>query len=175
VIARLRGTGAAAAALLVLGLLGCGRGGDDDGEPAPQPVAIADQEGAVCGMLVRDQPAPRAQVVHRDGTRVFFCSLGDMLVDLSAPSPHGRAQSLFVEVMGPDEDPTQPHTGAHRWVPAADAVFVVGIAREGIMGEPVLAYADRADADAVIQGHPGARSLDFAALRRWWNAREAAR
>jgi nitrous oxide reductase accessory protein NosL len=121
-------------------------------------------------MLVREQSAPRGQVVHRDGSRFFFCSLGDMLVHLSAPSPHGRTQAIFVEVMEPGEDPMQSHTGVHRWVPAQDAVFVVGIGRKGIMGEPVLSYADRSEAERAMQGHSGARMLDMAGLRDWWKA-----
>ena len=94
-------------ALVALALLSCGPGGGGDVANPHQPVALADQEDEVCGMLVREQSAPRSQVVHRDGSHFFFCSLGDMLVHLSVPSAHGRAAAIFVEVMEPGEDPMQ--------------------------------------------------------------------
>jgi len=161
--------------LLVLTLVGCGEGGEIAARADHQPVALTDQEDEVCGMLVREQSAPRSQVIHRDGTRFFFCSLGDMLVHLGAPSPHGRSEAVFVEVMDPGEDPMQTHTGEHPWVPAAEAVYVVGIARHGIMGEPVLVYADRPAAERVAGRSTGAQILDLAGLRDWWRALEAAR
>ncbi|MBW2268988.1 MAG: nitrous oxide reductase accessory protein NosL [Deltaproteobacteria bacterium] len=167
--------GSVTVALALLALLGCGPADDADTVPPHQAVALADQEDEVCGMLVRAQSAPRSQVVHRDGSRFFFCSFGDMLVHLGAPSPHGRAETVFVEVMEAGEDPMQSHTGEHPWVPAEDAVYVVGIERPGIMGEPVLAYAERSEAESVMQGHSSARMLDMAGLRDWWKARQTAR
>ncbi len=164
-----------AVVIVALSLLSCGPADDSDTERAHGPVALRDQEDDVCGMLVREQSAPRSQITHSDGSRFFFCSIGDMLVHLGAPSPHGRAKAIFVEVMEPQEDPRQPHTGIHPWVPAEDVVYVVGIERPGIMGEPVLTYATRSDAERVIARHAGAQILDVAGLREWWDAREAAR
>jgi copper chaperone NosL len=164
-----------AVGLALLLLLGCGPAGDGEDERAHRPVALVDQEDEVCGMVVREQSAPRGQVRHRDGSRFFFCSIGDLLVHLGAPSPHGRAEALFVEVMEPDEDPSQPHTGIHPWLAAEEAVYVIGIERPGIMGEPVLSYASRSDAEQVIARHSGARILDLAGLQEWWKAREATR
>jgi nitrous oxide reductase accessory protein NosL len=148
--------------------LACGPQTTSDSGQSHTPEAIADQEDAVCGMLVREQSAPRSQVVHRDGSRVFFCSLGDMLIHLEAPSPHGRAEATFVEVLGPDEDPSAAHTGPHDWLPAGEAVYVVGVERPGIMGAPVLAYAGNADAERVASRHTGAEVLDLPALKQWW-------
>ena len=165
----------AAAAATALLAIGCGAAEGPGSDVAHAPVALADQEDAVCGMLVREQSAPRGQVAHRDGSTFFFCSIGDLPVYLGAPSPHGRPEAVFVEGMRPDQDPARPHTGAHPWMPAADAVYVVGVDRPGVMGEPVLAYATRADAKAVVADHPGARILDLEGLRAWWNEREAAR
>ncbi len=138
-----------------------------------EPLAISDHEGAVCGMLVRDQSAPRGQVVHRDGERAFLCSIGDLLIYLEAPSPHGKPSQVLVEVMEPEEDPRESHTGPHPWIPAEEGVYVVGIERSGIMGAPVLVYRSRADAERVTLGTT-ARILDYEALRRWWSTRESA-
>jgi nitrous oxide reductase accessory protein NosL len=173
------GTGSrwrAARALIAAGLLAIACGPrDDGGAVADAPVAIEDQEDAVCGMLVRDQSAPRAQLVHRDGERAFFCSIGDLLVHLAAPSPHGPARAVFVEAMRADEDPGASHTGPHPWLPAEAAAYVVGVERSGIMGAPVLVYADDAVARRVAAGRPDARVLDFDGLQRWWRERQAAR
>jgi nitrous oxide reductase accessory protein NosL len=94
-------------------LIGCDASNGDLEKHVRQAAPLLDQEDAVCGMLVREQSAPRGQVVHRDGTRFFFCSLGDMLVHIGAPFPHGRPQAIFVEVLKPEEDPMQSHTGEH--------------------------------------------------------------
>lgn len=158
------------AALAMLLCLACGADDERDATTAHSALPIADQEDAVCGMLVREQSAPRSQVVYRDGERLFFCSLGDMLVHLDAPSPHGRAETIFVEVMSPDQDPLETHTGEQPWLPADEAVYVVGVPREGIMGEPVLAYATRADAEQVARQYEGAELLELAGLRDWWQA-----
>ena len=68
--------------LLLLLLFACEAAEQREAGLAREPEALADQEDAVCGMLVRDQSAPRAQVVHRDGARFFFCSLGDLMTRL---------------------------------------------------------------------------------------------
>ena len=95
--------------------------------------------------------------------------MGDLLVHLSAPSPHGRAIEVFVEVMPPDEDPGQAQTHTHRWIDGDDAWFVVGVERSGIMGPPILAYETRAVADARAGLHEDARVLDLAGLQAWWS------
>jgi nitrous oxide reductase accessory protein NosL len=161
--------------LLLLTALACGSSNPADTTSTHQAVPIVDQEDEVCGMLVREQSAPRSQVVHRNGSRFFFCSLGDMLVHLAAPSPHGRAEAVFVEVMTAGEDPMQPHTGDHPWTLAENAIYLVGIERMGMMGEPVLAYADEGEAERAMRGHAGAKRLDLAGLHAWWKDLVAAR
>lgn len=167
-----------AALALVLGfasLIACGTADDVASQQLDEPVALQDQEDAVCGMVVSEQSAPRSQVVHGDGSRFFFCSLGDMLVYLDAPSPHGAPQSTFVEVMSPGEDPGQGHFGEHPWVRLEDAVYVVGVHRRGIMGEPVLAYARKDEAESVAVAHSGAQVLNSLELRAWWRDLATAR
>ena len=162
-------------ALATLALLGCGLGDDVDSSARHQAVALEDQADPVCGMFVREQSAPRSQLVHRDGSRFFLCSLGDMLVHLDAPSPHGKAEAVFVEVMQTAEDPAQSHTGEHAWLPAEEAAYVVGIERRAIMGEPVLAYASRNEAEAAMKMYGGTALLDLPGLQDWWQATQAAK
>ncbi len=149
-------------------LLACGVPDPQQTHLSHEAEALAEQECAVCGMLVRDRSAPRGQVVHRDGSRFFLCSVGDLMVHLSSPSPHGRAAGIFVEVMEPEEDPALSLTDRHPWVAAADGFHVVGVERSRIMGRPVLVYSDRRSANAVASRYPGARVVDFAELETWW-------
>ena len=160
-------------ALAVWLATGCSPEDPSERVGALEPVEITDQEGAVCGMLVRDQAAPRAQVIHRDGERSFVCSIGDLLVYLEAPLPHGAPSKVLVELMDPDEDPGETHSGSHAWIPAEDAVYVVGIERRGIMGPPVLTYRSHEAAQQVTEG-TNARILEFEELERWWRRRESA-
>lgn len=163
---------ARAAALAIAAVLGaCTPGSEPSGDGAA-PAPLADQAGAVCGMIVRDQPAPRAQVVHRDGQRAWLCSLGDLLVHLAAPSPHGRPEAVFVEVMAPDADPAARNAGRHPWLPASEASYVVGVSRPGVMGPPVLSYRERTGAERVAARHEGARVLDYDGLQQWWADRQ---
>jgi nitrous oxide reductase accessory protein NosL len=158
-------------AALALSIAACGPAEEARESVSIAPVSIDDQEGAVCGMLVRDQSAPRAQVIHRDGERSFLCSIGDLLAYLEVPSPSGEPLEVLVEVMEPDEDPLASHPEPHPWVSAAEAVYVIGIPRRGIMGEPVLVYVDVETAEQVTAG-TSARLVDFAELQRWWAARD---
>lgn len=167
--------GALLVAISAIAWSGCGAGDESAGPEATHPVEIADQEDAVCGMLVGEQSAPRAQLIHRDGERAFFCSIGDLLVQLSSPSPHGATRAVFVEVMQPDEDPLQSHTAAHAWRRADEATYVVGVDRPNIMGAPVLVYASVDEARLVASRHVGSRVVDLQELKQWWAARQAGR
>jgi len=103
-------------------------------------------ECAACGMIVREQPSPRAQAVHRDGERVFFCSIGEGLSYLASPSPHGVIVATFVETLAADADPAEDAAERRPWVAAEQAAYVRGVARPRVMGEAVLAYATREQA-----------------------------
>lgn len=151
----------------------CDAPGYREANPEARPQAITNQEDAVCGMLVREQSAPRAQLLHRDGTRQFFCSAADLLSYLDAPSPYGAVVQIHLELMDPSEDPALTHTQPHPWIDAHAATFVVGIERRAIMGPPVLVYRDTASAEIVMAGHPTARALDFEGLRAWWKRIQA--
>jgi nitrous oxide reductase accessory protein NosL len=153
-------------------LMACGDEQAARGGLPTEALVIDDQEGAVCGMIVSDQSAPRGQVVHRDGHRAFLCSIGDLLAYLDVPSPHGAPEAVLVEVMDPGEDPMETHLGEHPWLPASEAVYVVGIPRRGIMGKPVLVYQSEEEAAQIMVGTE-ARALRFAELEDWWRSLEA--
>ncbi|NOY24338.1 MAG: hypothetical protein GXP62_00550 [Oligoflexia bacterium] len=131
---------------------------------AASPAEIEDAECAVCAMMVREQPAPHAQVVHRDGTRAFTCSIGDLRAYLAAPSPHGKVQQIWVQALADDYDPAGTSPIGGPWVLAADAHYVVGVTRPTVMGRPVLAYATPAQATAAAKA-TGGHVVTWQALR----------
>lgn len=114
---------------------------------ALDPVEIGLAECAVCGMVVREQPAPRAQVVHRDGERAHLCSIGDLRAYLAAPSPHGRTTAVWVEALPTGLAPADIGTALRPWQPAELAHYVLGVPRSGVMGEPVLSYGNSWEAE----------------------------
>ena len=129
-----------------------------------EAISIGTAECGACGMVVRDQPAPRGQVVHRDGERAFFCSIGDMLVYLESPSSHGAPHAVFVETLSVDQAPTDLNTSEQIWRLASSAGFVTGIPRSGIMGEPVMVYTSQEEASRAVSTH-GGQSLGWEELR----------
>ncbi len=144
-----------AVTLLIL-LAACSRGSRGGGAVDRNAARLEHElECASCGMIVVEQPAPRGQLVHHDGTREFFCSVSDLLTYLEAPSPHGSVISTYVEAMDPAADPRQLTFEARPWIDATRATYVVGIRRERIMGKPVLSYATRAGAAAVVEKYGG--------------------
>lgn len=135
---------------------GCDRkAAHDHGTAAASAAPIGAAECAACGMVVREQPAPRGQAVHRDGTRVHLCSIGDMVHYLQSPSPHGKPSALFVEALEPSFDPASIDTAPRQWVSAETASYVVGIERKRVMGRAVLAYAERSHAEAAAKKSGG--------------------
>jgi nitrous oxide reductase accessory protein NosL len=148
--------------------------GEGDAERAGQvgAMSLAGAEGAVCGMVVSEQPAPRAQVVHRDGTHLYLCGIADLLLHLEARSPHGEPVEIYVEVMEPDEDPREILFAEHEWVRAENATSRIGDERPRlIMGEPVMVYRDRPTAERAV-AHGPTTILDFDELRAWWRNRQ---
>lgn len=123
------------------------------------PHAIDDHECASCGMIVREQPSPRGQAVHRDGERVFFCSLADLVAYQAAPSPHGRLVATWVEALPVELDPAAHDARPQPWIEASEATFVLGVERT-VMGTPALTYASEADARAVAE-RVGGRALPW--------------
>ncbi len=130
--------------ILLLGLLACS---SPQAAPASlEPVEIGLAECAVCGMVVREQPAPRAQVLHRDGERAHLCSIGDLRAHLAAPSPHGKAQGVWVEALPTGIAPAELGSAPRPWQRAESAGYVLGVPRAGVMGEAVLSYASAEEA-----------------------------
>lgn len=152
--------------LLALPLLGACRSSQEPAQRvvSSEPLEIGVAECATCGMVVREQPAPRAQLIHRDGTRAYFCSLGDLIQYIQAPSPHGKPIQVYGEVLSPSSSVTERSLAAHPWAAVAGLTYVVGVERPGVMGTPVLSYGDRSDA-VRIAGEVGGRVVGWGGLK----------
>ena len=136
--------------LVAIGLSACSGSSATTADPASTAAQpLARQMCEVCGMVVDEQPSPRGQLVHRDGTHLHFCSLGDMRIYLSAPSPRGKPVAMHVEDLPTSFDPAATDTVERPWIDATSAHYVVGFERAGIMGKPVATFSDRAAADQV--------------------------
>lgn len=150
--------------VLVLALAGC-RG---ETSQATAEVAAVDFDGhdcAACGMIVREQPAPRGQVQHVDGARLYFCSISDLLTYLGAPSPHGKVKGIWVEAIDPASDPLAFDPARRPWVEAERAFFVLGLEKPRVMGTPIVSYTTESEARRVAEAHPGATVSDWSRLK----------
>ncbi|MCB9557337.1 MAG: nitrous oxide reductase accessory protein NosL [Deltaproteobacteria bacterium] len=155
---------AIALGLCAMAVVGCKQSPSGPSVAAgPQAQAPKTAECAACSMVVREQPAPRAQLVHRDNTRKFFCSIGDLVQYLREPSPHGMPQGIFVEANDPAHDPTTVDSKARPWIRAETAHYVIGVARPRVMGPPVLVYQSASDAARIAGAHQ-ARVVRYAGL-----------
>ncbi len=135
--------------VLVSLAIGCTSGGDVEESASLDPLPLDGTECEACGMTVEEQPSPRGQVIHRDGTHAFFCSLADMATYLESPSPHGSAIGQFVEVMPADVEPADTDFEQRPWVDARVASFVVGDFERPVMGRPILSFDSDTDAAGV--------------------------
>jgi nitrous oxide reductase accessory protein NosL len=116
-------------------------------------AAIGPAECAACGMVVREQPSPRAQAVHRDGTRAFLCSVDELRHYQMAPSPHGAVTASWVETVDPALNPAETPVETRPWSDAKAMSYVVGVTRPRVMGPPALAFETRAQAQAFAKKH----------------------
>jgi nitrous oxide reductase accessory protein NosL len=144
-------------------LIACG-GGNHDGEVEVVPEPSADHVCDVCGMFVSGQPAPRGQVLYRDGTHAHACAVGDLRALVQAPSAHGAVIATWVETVPAGFDPAAPAGAPLPWMPADDGWYVVGFARPGTMGRPTLAFATQEAARAAAE-RVGGRVVRWPALR----------
>ncbi len=102
---------------------------------------------AACGMVVREQPAPRGQVIHRDGTHSFLCSIGDLVHFLAVPSPSGKPLMVYTEVMPDDFEANIRSTSWQPWGKASELFFVTDIELTAVMGKPALTFRTREAAE----------------------------
>ncbi len=122
------------------------------------PMDMTDAECAVCGMIVGEQPAPRGQVVYRDGSHLHTCSIADLRALVQAPSSRGTPTGVYVEGLEASFDPTSMDLAPRPWIAVEDAWFVFGATRNMVMGLPVLTYAEEAAATEATTALSGTQA-----------------
>ncbi|WP_265109730.1 nitrous oxide reductase accessory protein NosL [Halosolutus halophilus] len=164
----LTGTGAVAAA----GLVGC-LGADDGGHESPAgPIALTDGQSCdVCGMTIADHYGPAGQLFYADGKPedrdgpARFDSVGELLTFHAERVARGwELRDAFVTDYSSVEYALTKRDGviyisSHVEVGAfADATtldYVVDSGVEGAMGDAIVPFADRGDAEAFVTVHDG--------------------
>ena len=130
-----------------------------------QPIDAETDTCAACGMVIREQPAPRGQVIHRNGDRQFLCSIDDLLQYLDLPSPSGKPISIYCEVIPDAQPPSDMETSFQAWKEASSLFYVVGIKRKGVMGAPVMSYSTTKAAENAAKNF-GGKVVTFEQLRK---------
>lgn len=118
--------------------------------PYPPTTVSETERCPVCGMYPARFPRWQAQVVLSSGERLSFDSLIEVF-RYQAKYPTLNIADLYVSDYGDPSDPRRdiPHT----WLPASEALFVIGTALKGPMNDPALpAFASAEAAQKLIQG-----------------------
>jgi copper chaperone NosL len=114
-------------------------------EPADDTACALD------GMLLKDFPGPKAQILYAEGKPDFFCDLMDLFATVLAPEQKRHVAAMFVQDMGKtDWDHPQGN-----WIDAKTALYVVGSKKAGSMGPTFGSFSDRQDAEAFMNKEGG--------------------
>jgi copper chaperone NosL len=165
-----RGVLGATATALVAGLAGClGGTGDGDGE-APDPVTI-DSEATcdVCGMVIAQHPGPTTEIFYADNqpagheNPARFDSTWEAFQfdfdreDWSREAFYVTDYSTVDYEIRTDEGQQviSTHYDSESFVDATTVTFVVASEVVGAMGEDLIAFSERADAEAFRDDHGG--------------------
>lgn len=126
-------------------------------EEKPVPIELTREHSCrVCGMIIVDFPGSKAQIHYRNGEIDTFCSTLDMFLFYHQPDRPRNIVAIYVNDMG-RADWNYP-TG--NWIEAREAFYVYGGDIMGPMGEALVPFSSRADAEAYVKKH-GGRVLRF--------------
>lgn len=117
-----------------------------------QPHEIkADTASAVDGMLLKDYPGPKGQIIYSDGKTDFFCDTVEMVSAVLTPEQKRPIAAVFTQDMG-KTDWRQP---VGHWIDARTAFYVVGSKKPGGMGSTFGTFSIEKDAQAFAQKEGG--------------------
>lgn len=133
--------------VLLLALAACG-------QAVVLPAAQEPDSNTACaldGMVLQDYPGAKAQIRYADGKTEYFCDVLELVRTLLAPEQERRPNAQYVQDMG-KADWARP---VGHWIPARDAVYVVGSRARGSMGATIVPFAQQADAQAFARREGG--------------------
>jgi len=138
--------------LLALALLAACK----EDSPLPIPIALTEEAvGHYCQMDLLEHPGPKAQV-HLDGLAdpLFFSQVRDAIAYQRMPEQGAFIRTIYVNDMG--AAPSWDDPGATNWIPATEALYVVGSGLVGGMGAPELVpFSDAGLAAAFATANGG--------------------
>lgn len=107
-------------------------------------------------MIIVDFPGSKAQIHYRNGEIDTFCSTLDMLLFYHQPDRPRNIVAIYVNDMGK----AQWDHPVGNWVDAKEAFYVYGGDIMGPMGEALVPFSKRSDAEDYIKKH-GGRIIKF--------------
>ena len=120
--------------------------------PASAPVELTrDDSCSLCGMIPVDFPGAKVQIHYENGRMEQFCGTLDFLTYYLSPGGPTRTAVIYVNNMG-KADHERP---VGHWIDARKAFFVFGGGVMGIMGDALVPFALKEDADAYVLKHGG--------------------
>lgn len=121
-------------------------------EEKPLPIEFTRQHTCrVCGMIIVDFPGSKAQIHYRNGEIDTFCSTLDMFLFYHQPDRPRNIIAIYVNDMG-RADWEHP---SGNWIEARQAFYVYGGDIMGPMGEALVPFSNRNDADEYVKKHGG--------------------
>ena len=125
-------------------------------EPVPPPKALTrDATGHYCGMTVADHAGPKGQVfVAQRDQPLWFTSVRDTIAFTLLPEELSRIRAIYVTDMARAETWAAPDDST--WMPAAEAVYVIGSAQRGGMGaQEAVPFSGRDAAQRFVERYGG--------------------
>jgi copper chaperone NosL len=120
-----------------------------------EPIVALEPGGdtacALDGMLLKDFPGPKAQIVYAEGKPDFFCDLMDLFSTVLVPEQKRRVAAMFVQDMGK----TGWEHPQGNWIDAKTAIYVAGSKKLGSMGTTFGSFANMQDAQAFMKTEGG--------------------
>jgi copper chaperone NosL len=119
---------------------------------APSPVELTrDESCSLCGMIPVNFPGAKAQIHYESRQMEQFCCTLDLFTYYLSPGGPTRITAIYVNDMGKAD---YEHPEGH-WIEAREAFFVFGGDVMGIMGEALVPFALREDADVYVKKYGG--------------------
>ncbi len=102
-------------------------------------------------MIILDFPGSKAQIHYKNGEVDTFCSTLDMFLFYLQPVRPRHIEAIYVNDMGRSD--WQNPKG--NWIEARDAFYVYGGDVMGPMGEALVPFLSRTDAEEYVRRHGG--------------------
>lgn len=129
---------------------------NDEKTEAPPPSELTEQAlSYFCQMNIAEHGGPKGQI-HLDGfpAPLFFAQVRDLMAYLKSPEREAEITAVYVSDMG--AAPSWNAPGVSNWIPADQAIYVVGAGVAGGMGAPeVVPFASTEAAMKFIATYGG--------------------